>query len=101
MRLSDSSLRGLTVLGANGQVIGSIAGMFVDSATWRIETLQVKLRTDVADQLGASHDIFHSASIEVPVRLVQSVGDAVILSVSAQGLREVLPDGNVSSSAAD
>jgi sporulation protein YlmC with PRC-barrel domain len=91
MRLSDDNLRGRTVVAADGQVIGEIAAMFIDSEQWKVESLQIKLRKNVAEQLGATHDFFHAATVEAPVHMVQSVGDAVVLSIAAIGLRQVLP----------
>ena len=91
MRLSDENLRGRTVIAADGQAIGEIAAMFLDSDTWQVEALQIKLRNNVADQLGATRGMFHAGTLEIPIRMVQSVGDAVVLSVSAQELRQVLP----------
>jgi sporulation protein YlmC with PRC-barrel domain len=90
MRLSDESLRGRTVIAADGLVVGQIATVFIDSATWRIESLLIKLRDEVADQIGTSHNIFQSGTLDLPVQLVQSVGDAVVLSVPALRLRDVL-----------
>jgi len=90
MRLSDENLRGRTVIAADGQAIGEVSALFLDSDAWRVESLRIKLRKDVADQLGATRGIFHAGTIEVPVRLVQSVGDAVILSVPAPELRHIL-----------
>jgi sporulation protein YlmC with PRC-barrel domain len=92
MRLSDENLRGRTVIAADGQAIGELAAIFLDSETWRVESLQVKLRNDVADQLGAARGMFHAGTLEVPIRMVQSVGDAIILSVAAHELRQVLPE---------
>jgi sporulation protein YlmC with PRC-barrel domain len=91
MRLSDENLRGRTVIGADGQVIGDVAALFLDSATWRVESLQVKLDRVIADRLGASHSMFHAGTLEIPIRLVQSVGDTVVLSVVVDELRQVLP----------
>jgi len=91
MRLSDENLRGRTVIAADGQAIGEIAALFLDSNAWRVEALQIKLRKEVADQLGATRGMFHPATVEIPVRMVQSVGDAVVLSVAADELRQVLP----------
>lgn len=91
MRLSDENLRGRTVIGADGRAIGEITTLFVDSDSWSVESLRVSLRKDVADELGASRTMFHAGSVEVPTRLVQSVGDAVVLAVPVSGLREVLP----------
>jgi sporulation protein YlmC with PRC-barrel domain len=87
MRLSDENLRGRTVVAADGQALGEVSTLFLDSATWHVESIQVKLRSEAADQLGVSHNIFSAGSLEVPVRLIQSVGDAVLLSVPTIELR--------------
>lgn len=93
MRLSDENLRGRTVIAADGQAIGEVAALFLDSDAWRVESLQIKLRKEIADQLGASRGIFHAGTLELPVGMVQSVGDAIVLSVPALELRQVLPGG--------
>ncbi len=91
MRLSDDNLRGRTVISADGQAVGEIAALFLDSNGWHVESLQIKLRSQAADQLGATRNIFHAGTLEIPTRLVQSVGDAVLLSVSTNELRQVAP----------
>jgi len=91
MRLSDANLRGRTVIGADGQAVGEVAALFLDSEAWAIQSLQVKLRKEIADRLGASRSVFHAGTVEIPIRLIQSVGDAVVLSVAVDGLRQVLP----------
>src|SRR6187549_2647887 len=91
MRLSDENLRGRTVIASDGLALGEIAALFLDSDARRVESLQVKLRKDVADRLGADRSVFHAGVLEIPMRMVQSVGDAVVLSVAVDGLRQVLP----------
>lgn len=91
MRLSDENLRGRTIIAADGQVVGEVTALFLESDTWRVESLQAKLGKDIADQIGADRSIFHSGMLEIPVRIVQSVGDTVVLSVPVNGLREGLP----------
>ncbi|HLG94709.1 MAG TPA: PRC-barrel domain-containing protein [Bryobacteraceae bacterium] len=99
MRLSDENLRGRTVIAADGQAIGEIAALFLDSDGWRVESLQVKLRNEVADQLGAKRGMFHGGTLELPIRIVQSVGDAVVLSVASVELKQVLPKAGDASAA--
>lgn len=91
MRLSDASLRGRTVIAADGQVVGEVSGLFLDSETWNIDALQIELRKETADQLGAVRSMFRAGSLEVPIRMVQSVGTTVVLSVPSDDLRMVLP----------
>jgi sporulation protein YlmC with PRC-barrel domain len=99
MRLSDDNLRGRTVIGADGVAVGEISALFLDSEAWSVESLRVKLRKEIADQLGASRTMFHAGMVEIPIRLIQSVGDAVVLSVPVDGLREVLPGAGAPASA--
>jgi sporulation protein YlmC with PRC-barrel domain len=87
MRLSDENLRGRTVIGADGRAIGEVAAIFLDSEKWAVEALQIKLRKEIADRVGAARGMFHAGTIEVPVTLIQSVGDAVVLAVEVDGLR--------------
>lgn len=91
MRLSDDTMRGRTLIAADGQIVGEITAVFFESATWRVESLQAKLGKEIADQIGADRSIFHAGTLEIPVRMIQSVGDTVVLSVAVDGLREVLP----------
>lgn len=91
MRLSDDSIRGRTIIAADGQVVGVINGFYLDTDGWGVELLQAKLGKDVADKIGADRSIFHAGTLGIPVRMVQSVGDTVVLSVPVDGLREVLP----------
>ena len=93
MRLSDGNLRGRTVIASDGLAIGEISVLFLDSEGWRVESLQVALRKDVADRLGANRTFFHAGAVEIPVSMIQSVGDAVVLSVAVDELRQVLPGG--------
>jgi sporulation protein YlmC with PRC-barrel domain len=89
MRLSDESLRGKTVISADGKAIGSIAELFISSTDWRVESVRIALRKDIADRIGANRTAFHRGTIELPVSFIQSVSDAVVLSVDVEKLREV------------
>jgi sporulation protein YlmC with PRC-barrel domain len=88
MHVSDDELTGRTVIAADGNAIGEVIGFGIESDTWSIETLRVRLRNAAADQVGASRSIFRSGTIAIPVAFVQSVGHAVVLNVPTAALRE-------------
>jgi sporulation protein YlmC with PRC-barrel domain len=92
MRVSDEHLRGRTVIAADGQAIGEVDALFIDTSTWTIVTLQTKLNKTAAEQLGAERGLLRAATVELPVRVVQSVGDAVLLSLPTQELRQTIAD---------
>lgn len=93
MRLSDNNIKGRTVISADGQALGEIKALFVNPLDWRVESIGVELHKDIADRIGASRSMFHRGSIEVPVALIQSIGDAVILGVAVDELREARRTG--------
>jgi sporulation protein YlmC with PRC-barrel domain len=90
MPVSDEHLRGRTVIAADGQAIGEVAALFIDTSKWTIDALQIKLNKPVAEQLGAARGLLRAATLELPVRLIQSVGDAVLLSVPTPELRQIV-----------
>src|SRR5215472_6026261 len=91
MHVSDEHFRGRTVIAADGQAIGEVAALSIDTSAWTIIALQIKLHKAAAEQLGAARGILRAATLELPVRLVQSVGDAVLVSVPTLELRQILP----------
>jgi sporulation protein YlmC with PRC-barrel domain len=92
MQVSDEHLRGRTVIAADGQAIGEVAALFVDTSAWTMVALQIKLTNPAAEQIGAARSMLRAATIDVPVRMVQSVGDTVLLSVPTLELRQILLD---------
>ena len=92
MQLSDERFRGRKVIAADGQTIGEVAALFIDTSTWMILALQVKLTKSAAEQLGTAHGLLRAATLDLPVRIVQSVGDTVLLSVPTLELRQIPPE---------
>jgi hypothetical protein len=74
MQVSDEHFRGRSVIAADGQAIGEVAALFIDTSPWTVIALQIKLHKAAAEQLGAARGILHAATLKLPVRLVQSVG---------------------------
>ena len=91
MLLPDDKLRGRPVVAADGQVIGELAAMVIDCDVWRVTALQVRLNKEVADEVGAGRNVFRAGELEIPVRLLQSTGDAVVLLVPVARLHGLVP----------
>ena len=90
MWLSDAELVGRTVIAADGQAVGTVSALLLDTGTWTVGALKLKLRKEVAERLGASHGLFRTGSIELSTEAVRSVGDAVLISSDVEGLRRYL-----------
>ena len=92
MQISDEHLRGRTVIAADGQAVGEVAALFIDTSTWTVVALQIKLSKSAAEQVGAARGFLRAATFDLPVRMVQSVADTVLLSVPTLELRQTSPD---------
>lgn len=79
------------MISAEGQVIGEVSGVLLDSSTWSVEALQIKLGKEIADRLGVDRTVFRAGALEIPVRMVQAVGDTVVLSIAVSGLHQLVP----------
>lgn len=88
MLVSLDELRHRTVLDSAGFAIGEVDALLLDAQTWHVDVMRVKLRKDVADQAGVASSLFRKPHIGVSTRHIQSVGDAVILSVKVDSLRD-------------
>jgi len=91
MRITDDNLHGRVVLSADGLAIGEVTKLFLNGGQFSIDAVEIKLRKEIAERLGLKHSTFHPASIEIPAGFVQSVGDAVLLSIKLDDLRTVRP----------
>lgn len=90
MRFTDASLHHRVVLSSDGTAIGEITKLFVEH-DWRVRAIEVKLRREVADRIGVHRRLLHGATIEISTEQVQSIGDAVLLSVPAEALHYPAP----------
>lgn len=90
MRLTDEEIRGRAVIGSDGLAIGDVTKISFDTATWQVTSIGLKLRKEIAQRLGVSSTLFRGASITIPIRMVQSVSDAILLTVPVGDLRSLL-----------
>lgn len=86
--LFNEQLKGRKVIAADGDAVGEVTDLLIDTVKWMIVAVQIKLSKSSAEQLGAARGLLHAATFDIPVRLIQSVGDAVLLSVPTLELRQ-------------
>jgi len=78
-------LSGMFVICAGGFDLGQINGVQIDTATWQVTHLHVKLSKSASEDLGFKKRI-GSSKVSVPVSLVKSVGDNILLNKSLEEL---------------
>jgi sporulation protein YlmC with PRC-barrel domain len=75
------------VICAGGFDLGQISGIEVNTNTWQVTHLHVKLSKSASENLGFKKR-FGSSTVCVPIKLVSSVGDNILLNKSLDELTE-------------
>jgi sporulation protein YlmC with PRC-barrel domain len=76
---------GLQVVTSGAHVLGEVKGARIDTKTWEVKYLNVKLADKAADRLGMKKR-FRSSSISIPVGMVTAVAELVTLDKSMEEL---------------
>lgn len=84
------NLRGRSVVDSSGKVVGEVEDVVIDTETWQVAALRLRLKRDMAASLGVKAGAFRTAILDVPSDAVQSTQDMVILR---HNLRDLLPSG--------
>jgi sporulation protein YlmC with PRC-barrel domain len=74
--ISVEKLSGKSVIGASGIIVGEVTGAEVDTSTWQLTHLKVKLSNQASEDLGFKKR-FRSSTVCMPVTLITAVGDVI------------------------
>ena len=83
--VSFDKLSGMFVICAGGFDLGEINGIDLDTNTWQVTNLHVKLSKSASEDLGFKKR-FRSSTVCVPISLVSKIGDNVLLNKSLDEL---------------
>jgi sporulation protein YlmC with PRC-barrel domain len=77
--VSFGKLSGKFVICAGGFDLGEVNGVDIDTDTWQVTHLHVKLSKQASEDLGFKKR-FRSSTVCFPVSLVSKVGDNILLN---------------------
>lgn len=77
--VSFNKISGMFVICAGGFDLGAINGVDIDTNTWQITHLHVKLSKQASEDLGFKKR-FRSSTVCLPTSLVSKIGDNVLLN---------------------
>ena len=81
------TILGKNVIGTGGFIIGEVKGAGIDTKTWQVPQLYVKLTDNAATELGFKKR-FRSSTVCIPTKMVQAVGDVVTMAPPLKELAE-------------
>ncbi len=84
---NPTQLKGKTVLGARGFVVGAVEALDLEPSSWQVTGLLVGLTGEAAAQLDLSRSFLSRVVVTVPVKMVSSVGNMVTLNETIEDLK--------------
>ncbi|HEY8429590.1 MAG TPA: PRC-barrel domain-containing protein [Sandaracinaceae bacterium] len=91
-RIKFTELSGKDVISQDGRELGSVSDVVLDSSSWRIEALVVKLDRDLLEAFHMKRPMFGTQTIQLPTGHVSGVGDKVILVKTLKELTALARD---------
>jgi sporulation protein YlmC with PRC-barrel domain len=89
MHIALDELPGRSVLDATGRVLGQVDGLMLDTQSWAVESLRVRLRRSAAEELGLDWSPFRAPTLDIPTGLILAASDAVILRADIDELQNL------------
>jgi len=85
--ISFETIIGKQVIGTGAFIIGEVKGALIDTKTWQVPQLYVKLSDNAANELGFKKRV-RSSTVSIPTKMVQAVGDVVTIAPPLKELSE-------------
>jgi sporulation protein YlmC with PRC-barrel domain len=90
MRIEMDCPKGKNVITKEGNMIGVMTGVEIETEEWDVKTIMIDVEVDMIDPLELEELLIDETRIGVPIDLIALVGDIVQLSVSSSELRGAL-----------
>ena len=83
-------LLGLDVLGLEGKVVGSVEDMEIDTNTWTLPTLLIKVKKEALDAIKKDKCLLCGSQLHISMHHVVDIGDYVMLEMTAENIGQIL-----------
>ena len=87
MKQKSQDIIGKTVVTSSGFVIGEVSDYLIDTTTWSVSDLQIKVEKKKAKELGLKTPFFSSLLILVEVEQIASITDQIIVSLAPDSFK--------------
>ncbi|RLG46181.1 MAG: hypothetical protein DRN90_06910 [Thermoproteota archaeon] len=85
-----SNIYGMYVLTSDGEKIGEVLDIQVDTDSWKLTKLILKPSDKIAKEFGLKKRFRGSKPIEMEVNVIKSIQDVIMLSLDSKEFRKML-----------
>ncbi len=85
-----SNIYGMYVLTSDGEKIGEVLDIQVDTGSWKLTKLVLKPSDKIAKEFGLKKRFRGSKPVEMEVNVIKSIQDVIMLSLDSKEFRKML-----------
>jgi len=93
LNMTETQIMGLRVVSQDGHVLGDVSGLVVDTSSWRVAELAVRVRRSALEPLHLNKPMLGTQTIKVPASEIAGVSDAVVLRRTLGEFQFAAPEG--------
>lgn len=93
--MNPAILNGKRVIGAEGNILGEVDGIDIDSKIWKATAFYVSLSNEATENLGYKKPFLGKITICLPTQLVQAIGEFITLKEPIRNLEDIAKRGNL------
>lgn len=86
---------GSLVITSDAYVLGEVEGIRYDPLKWQGDYLLVAVKKGLEAHMGTGKSVFSSSKILIPMNLIQTINDVIILAHSLLDLKEFVKPDNI------
>ncbi|MFO8110255.1 MAG: PRC-barrel domain-containing protein [Thermoplasmata archaeon] len=90
-----SSIIGMNISGSQGREVGKVKDILLDTDTWGIPSLLVKVNKDIMETLDVDKPLLSKTKLSISMTYVTDIGDMVMLDTSAEEMNKVIQDESI------
>jgi sporulation protein YlmC with PRC-barrel domain len=83
-------LNGKRIIGIEGQILGEVEGINLDTEEWLVTGLQVGLTNESALEAGFKRPVLGQIVLVIPIEMISAVGDFITLKEAVKDLRDLV-----------
>jgi len=90
IKFDAERLLGMEVLGVGGKIVGTVEDINIDTQSWRLPSLIIKIRKDALEMLRTEKCLLRDNRLHISMEHIVDIGDYVMLEVTAEDIGKIL-----------
>lgn len=92
IKFDADRLLGMDVLGTGGKIVGTVEDINIDTQSWKMPSLIIKIRKDALEMIKTENCLLCNNRLHISMQHIVDIGDYVMLEVTAEDIGKILDD---------